>query len=387
MKELLLKNAKIVLKDRVIEGDILTADGIIRDIIDRKSPVKAETLEVENSIDLDGKYVVPGFIDVHIHGSNGADAMDGTVEALKTISSYIATKGTTKFLATTLTSSKEELINVLKIAADLQNKELDGATIFGVHMEGPYFDIEYKGAQNEKYMKPATEKEIKDYLDVKPGLVKMMSLSPHTEQSIETVKFLKENGVIVSVGHSAAKFNDVMKAVDAGLSHSTHTFNGMRGINHREPGVAGAVLISDKINAEVIFDKVHIHPEIVRLMIKAKGTDKVVCITDAMAATGLPNGDYKLGELDVYVKDGEARLKSNDSLAGSVLTLDKAFRHVIELGYPIYEAVKLTSTNAAVEFGLNAGAIEVGKEADFAILDDSYNVDMTIVNGNIKYQR
>lgn len=387
MKELLLKNAKIVLKDRVIEGDILTADGIIRDIIDRKSPVKAETLEVENSIDLDGKYVVPGFIDVHIHGSNGADAMDGTAEALKTISSYIATKGTTKFLATTLTSSKEELINVLKIAADLQNKELDGATIFGVHMEGPYFDIEYKGAQNEKYMKPATEKEIKDYLDVKPGLVKMMSLSPHTEQSIETVKFLKENGVIVSVGHSAAKFNDVMKAVDAGLSHSTHTFNGMRGINHREPGVAGAVLISDKINAEVIFDKVHIHPEIVRLMIKAKGTDKVVCITDAMAATGLPNGDYKLGELDVYVKDGEARLKSNDSLAGSVLTLDKAFRHVIELGYPIYEAVKLTSTNAAVEFGLNAGAIEVGKEADFTILDDSYNVDMTIINGNIKYQR
>ena len=387
MKELLLKNAKIVLKDRVIEGDILTADGIIRDITDRKSPVKAETLEVENSIDLDGKYVVPGFIDVHIHGSNGADAMDGTAEALKTISSYIATKGTTKFLATTLTSSKEELINVLKIAADLQNKELDGATIFGVHMEGPYFDIEYKGAQNEKYMKPATEKEIKDYLDVKPGLVKMMSLSPHTEQSIETVKFLKENGIIVSVGHSAAKFNDVMKAVDAGLSHSTHTFNGMRGINHREPGVAGAVLISDKINAEVIFDKVHIHPEIVRLMIKAKGTDKVVCITDAMAATGLPNGDYKLGELDVYVKDGEARLKSNDSLAGSVLTLDKAFRHVIELGYPIYEAVKLTSTNAAVEFGLNAGAIEVGKEADFTILDDSYNVDMTIVNGNIKYQR
>ena len=387
MKELLLKNAKIVLKDRVIEGDILTADGIIRDITDRKSPVKAETLEVENSIDLDGKYVVPGFIDVHIHGSNGADAMDGTVEALKTISSYIATKGTTKFLATTLTSSKEELINVLKIAADLQNKELDGATIFGVHMEGPYFDIEYKGAQNEKYMKPATEKEIKDYLDVKPGLVKMMSLSPHTEQSIETIKFLKENGVIVSVGHSAAKFNDVMKAVDAGLSHSTHTFNGMRGINHREPGVAGAVLISDKINAEVIFDKIHIHPEIVRLMIKAKGTDKVVCITDAMAATGLPNGDYKLGELDVYVKDGEARLKSNDSLAGSVLTMDKAFKHVIELGYPIYEAVKLTSTNAAIEFGLNAGAIEVGKEADFTVLDDSYNVDMTIVNGNIKYQR
>lgn len=387
MNELFLKNAKIVLKDRVIEGNILVADGIIRDVIEKKNSVNADTLEAKNSIDLDGKYIVPGFIDIHIHGSNGADAMDGTPEALKVISSYVATKGTTKFLATTLTSSKEELINVLKIAAELQNKELDGATIFGVHMEGPYFDVEYKGAQNEKYMKPATENEIKEYLDVKPGLVKLMSLSPHTEQSIETVKFLKDNGVVVSVGHSAAKFNDVMKAVDAGLSHSTHTFNGMRGINHREPGVAGAALISDKINAEVIFDKIHIHPEIVRLMLKAKGTDKVVCITDAMAATGLPNGDYKLGELDVYVKDGEARLKMNDSLAGSVLTLDKAFRHVIELGYPITDAVKLTSTNAAVEFGLNAGAIEVGKDADFTVLDENYNVDMTIVNGNVKYQR
>lgn len=385
MKELLLKNAKIVLKDRIIEGDILVVDGIIKDISEKKSNevCSSET----KSINLDGKYVVPGFIDIHIHGSNGADAMDGTTDALRTISSYVVTKGTTKFLATTLTSSKEELINVLKIAGELQNKELDGATIFGVHMEGPYFDIEYKGAQNEKYMKPATEKEIKEYLDVKPGLVKLMSLSPHTEQSIETIKFLRENNVIVSVGHSAAKFNDVMKAIDAGLSHSTHTFNGMRGINHREPGVAGAALISDKINAEVIFDKIHIHPEIVRLMLKAKGTDKVVCITDAMAATGLPEGDYKLGELDVYVKDNQARLKSNDSLAGSVLTLDKAFRHIMELGYSIHDAVRVTSTNAAIEFGINAGSIEVGKDADFAILDENYNVDMTVVNGNVKFQR
>lgn len=384
MKELLLKNAKIVLKDRVIEGNVLTADGIITDIIE-----KGEDREISsvNSIDLDGKYLVPGFIDVHIHGSNGADVMDGTEEALKTISSYVVTRGVTKFLATTLTSSKEDLLNVLRITGNLQNKELDGATIFGVHMEGPYFDLEYKGAQNEKYMKPATEKEIREYLGVKPGLVRLMALSPHTEESLETVKFLADNGVVASVGHSAAKFNDIMKAIDAGLSHSTHTFNGMRGINHREPGVAGAALISDKINAEVIFDKIHIHPEIVRLMIKAKGVDKVVCITDAMAATGLPDGDYKLGELDVYVKNGEARLTSNDALAGSVLTLDKAFRHVIELGYPVYDAVKLTSTNAAIEFGLNAGSIEVGKEADFAVLDDSYNVDMTIINGNVKYKR
>ncbi len=387
MNELLLKNGKIVLKDSIVEGDILVADGIIRDIIEKNSSVKADTLEAENTIDLDGKYIVPGFIDIHIHGSNGADAMDGTEEALRTISSYVATKGTTKFLATTLTSSKEELLSILKIAAGLQNKELDGATIFGVHMEGPYFDVEYKGAQNEKYIKPAAEAEIQEYLDVKEGLVRLMSLSPHTEQSIETVKFLKKNGVIVSVGHSSAKFDDVMKAAENGLSHSTHTFNAMRGLTHREPGVAGAALVNDNIYAEVIFDKIHIHPEVVRLMLKAKGTSKVICITDAMAAAGLPDGDYKLGELDVYVKGPEARLKMNDALAGSVLTLDKAFRHIIELGYSINDAVRVTSTNAATEFGLNAGIIEIGREADFAVLDDSYNVDMTIVNGNIKFQR
>lgn len=385
MEKTLLKNGKIVLKDKVIEGDILVVDEIIQNIIEKNNSCCPS--DVQNTVDLNGKYIVPGFIDIHIHGSHGADAMDCTEEALRTISSFICTKGTTKFLATTLTSSKENLKKVLEIAANLQNKEIDGATIFGVHMEGPYFDVEYKGAQNEKYMKPATSEEIKEYLDIKPGLVKLMSLSPHTEQSIETIKFLKANNVIVSVGHSAAKFDDVMKAVENGLSHSTHTFNGMRGINHREPGVAGAALISDKIYAEVIFDKIHIHPEIVRLMLKAKGTDKVVCITDAMAATGLPDGDYKLGELDVYVKNSQARLKSNDSLAGSVLTLDKAFRHIMELGYSINDAVKVTSTNAATEFGLNAGVIEVGKDADFAVLDDNYDVCMTIVNGHIKFKK
>lgn len=253
-------------------------------------------------------------------------------------------------------------------------------------MEGPYFDVQYKGAQNEKYIKPAGIEEIKEFLAVKPGLVKLFSMSPKGDSALEAIKFLRSQGVVVSIGHSAVFFDDVQKAIKAGLGHSTHTFNGMRGINHRELGVAGAVLNSDDIMAEVIFDKIHVHPETVRLMIRAKGVDHIECITDAMSATGLPEGNYKLGELDVYVKDSQARLVSNDSLAGSVLTLDKAFKNIIELGYSIFDAVKMTSTNAAKEFGLNTGEVAEGKDADLVVLNPDYSVDMTIVKGKVKYQ-
>lgn len=380
MEKILLKNGKFVLANRIVSGDLLIIDGKIKKITEKENPL------YENGIDLKGKYVVPGFIDAHIHGAYGADAMDGTVEALKTISSFVVKHGTTNFLATTLTSTKEILENVLEKVAEVQDKELDGANIFGAHMEGPYFDIQYKGAQNEKYMKPAGIEEIKEYLSVKPGLVKLFSLSPKDETTLEAIKFLKENGVVVSVGHSAVNFDDVQKAIKAGLSHSTHTYNGMRGFTHREPGVVGAVLTNDAVMAEIIFDKIHVHPEAVRLLLKAKGVDKVECITDAMSATGLPDGNYKLGELDVYVKDSQARLVSNDSLAGSVLTLDKAFKNVIELGYSIFDAVKMTSTNAAKEFGLNTGEISEGKDADLVVLNDDYSVDMTFVKGKLKYQ-
>lgn len=380
MEKILLKNGKFVLANRIVLGDLLIIDGKIKKITEKENPL------YENGIDLKGKYVVPGFIDAHIHGAYGADAMDGTVEALKTISSFVVKHGTTNFLATTLTSTKEILKNVLEKVAEVQDKELDGANIFGAHMEGPYFDIQYKGAQNEKYMKPAGIEEIKEYLSVKPGLVKLFSLSPKDETTLEAIKFLKENGVVVSVGHSAVNFDDVQKAIKAGLSHSTHTYNGMRGFTHREPGVVGAVLTNDAVMAEIIFDKIHVHPEAVRLLLKAKGVDKVECITDAMSATGLPDGNYKLGELDVYVKDSQARLVSNDSLAGSVLTLDKAFKNVIELGYSIFDAVKMTSTNAAKEFGLNTGEISEGKDADLVVLNDDYSVDMTFVKGKLKYQ-
>lgn len=379
-KRLILTNAKIVLPDRIITGAILLNDGKIKKIYE------GSMVGELGGIDVEGRYIVPGFIDVHIHGAGGADAMDNTEEALRTISKFIAQHGTTSFLATTLTSSKEILKEVLEKIGKLQNENIEGATIFGAHMEGPYFDVQYKGAQNDKYIKPAGIKEIEEYLNVKPGLVKLFSMAAKGEGALESIKFLKENGVVVSVGHSGVSFEEVQAAVKAGISHSTHTYNGMKGFTHREPGVVGAVMLNDSVNAEIIFDKIHVHPEAVRLLIKTKGVDRVVCITDAMCATGLPDGNYKLGELDVYVRDGQARLISNDALAGSVLTMDKAFKHLIELGYSLFDAVKMTSTNAAKEFGLNAGVLQEGKDADIVLLNPDYSVEMTIVKGEVKYQ-
>ena len=383
MKKILLKNGRIVLKNKLVNGSISIFDGKIEKIFE--SNFDLDEKDFDEIIDLNQKYLGPAFVDVHTHGADGADAMDVSEEALRKISKYLAKEGTANFLATTLTSTKEILKNVLGIVAKLQDKDIDGANIFGVHMEGPYFSVEYKGAQNEKYMKPAGIKELDEYLSVKEGLVKLFSISPHNQENLEAIKYLSDRGVVASVGHSAAKYEDVIKAVNYGLTHATHTYNAMKGFTHREPGVVGAVFNSDEIMAEIIFDKFHVHPEAVRTLIKIKEVDKVVCVTDSMSATGLPEGKYKLGELDVNVKDGQARLAMNDALAGSVLRMDGAFRNLIELGYSITDVFKMTSTNAAKEFKLNSGEIKVGKDADIVIMDKDYHVCMTFVKGKVKF--
>ena len=385
MKKILLKNATLVLENKLINGSILIFKNKIERIFTDKDDLSEFTFD--EVIDLEGKYLGPAFIDIHIHGADGADVMDSSEEALRKISSYLVREGTANFLATTLTSSKEILKEILKVVANLQNKDIEGANIFGVHMEGPYFSIEYKGAQNDKYMLPASIKELEEYLSVKEGLIKLFSISPHNQENLEAIKFLSDRGVIVSVGHSAASYEDVMKAIDLGLSHATHTYNGMKGFTHREPGVVGAIFNSDNIMAEIIFDKIHVHPEAVRTLIRVKGVDKIVCVTDSMSATGLAEGQYKLGELDVNVKDGQARLVSNNALAGSVLRMDMAFKNLMELGYSITDAFKMTSTNAAKEFKLNTGILKERKDADLVILDKAYKVCMTMVKGKIKYTK
>ncbi|MDR1835957.1 MAG: N-acetylglucosamine-6-phosphate deacetylase [Fusobacteriaceae bacterium] len=380
MMNLLLKNGAIVTGDKEFSGDILIKNGGIQKI---GGTISDRTAEV---CDLGGRIVIPAFIDIHIHGADGADTMDNSLESLKKISAFAARHGVANFLPTTLTGPQDVLMEVLEKIADLQDTDLPGANIFGVHMEGPYFDMEYKGAQNAKYIKVSTVNEIKKFLRVKKNLVKLFSLSPNNEEALESIRFLREKGVVVSVGHSACVYEKVKKGIEAGIRHATHTFNGMRGFNHREPGVVGAILEDPAVKAEIIFDKIHVHPAMVHLLIKIKGVENVICITDSMSAAGLSDGDYKLGELDVYVKDGVVRLATYDSLAGSILTMDSAFRNLLELGWSMADAIRMTSTNAAEEFGLNSGEIAPGKDADLTVLDNHNEVVMTVVKGRIKYK-
>lgn len=381
MTKILFKNAKVVSYNEMFLADVLIEEDKIKKIGNIQPE---EGMEV---IELDGKILGPAFVDVHIHGAVGADTMDGKEKSLRKISEFLASRGTGNFLATSLTSSKEELIEVLKVIGKLQDKDIEGANIFGAHLEGPFFAVEYKGAQNPKYIVPATIEDIDEYLAVKEGLVKIFSISPHTKENIDMIKYIKEKGIICSVGHTSATYEDVIEAVKAGVTHATHTYNGMKGFSHRAPGVVGAIFNTDVIKAEIIFDKIHVHPASVNILMKIKGVENVECITDSMSATGLSDGNYKLGELDVKLSNNQVRLVSNNSLAGSVLTLDRAFRNLLELGYSINDCFKMTSTNAAREFNLNSGEIKEGFDADIVVLDKENQVELTMVKGKIKYKK
>ncbi len=371
--EILFRNAKLVTETSLIEGDMLIKDGKIIEI--------GENLKGNNPVDLDGKYIVPGFIDMHIHGGAGYDVMDGTVEAVDSISNFLGQHGVTSYLPTMLTQSKEDLLKALKVIKELQGQERGGAVVLGTHMEGPYFNMEFKGAQNPEYIREGQIEELKEFLNVGKDVVKMMSLAPE-RNSLEVVKFLVENGVIVSMGHTAATNDQVKEAVSVGLSHGTHTFNGMKGLHHREPGALGAIMHIDDIYAELILDAVHVHPDSAKILYKCKGADKLVLVSDSIMAAGLDDGKYSIGGLDLFVKNREARLE-NGTLAGSTLTMDVAFKNAINLlGVSIVEAVKISSTNQAKELKLDTkGKIKVGYDADLVILSNDYSVENVYING------
>lgn len=371
--EILFKNANLVLEDSVKLGDLLVRDHKIISI--------GENLQGDNVIDLEEKYIVPGFIDMHIHGGVGHDVMDGTLEGVEAISKFLGQHGVTSYLPTMLTQSKENLLKAIKIIEELQNERTGGAVVLGTHMEGPYFNMDYKGAQNPEYIREGEIEEIADFLETGKGVVKMMSLAPE-KNSLEVIRYLSEQGVIVSMGHTAATNEQVKEAVKSGLSHGTHTFNGMKGLHHREPGALGAIMHIDDIYAELILDTVHVHPDSAKILFKCKGADKLVLVSDSIMATGLSDGKYSLGGLDVFVENAEARLE-NGALAGSTLTLDVAFKNAIELlGASIVEAVKMTSTNQAKELKLDSkGKIAEGFDADIVVLNKDYTVANVYVAG------
>lgn len=372
---MILKNARIVLEDEIIKGDIQLKNGKIFKI--------SSSIAGEDEIDCSEKFLVPGFIDIHIHGIEGHDAMDGTDEDIIKISKSVLKYGVTSYLPTLLTESVDRILNAFSTVENVKKMNLeDAANIIGVHMEGPFFSDEYKGAQNPDYLQYGSLETLDKLIGNHWDILKILTFAPERVDE-EVIQKLKDKNVIASIGHTGADNTLIEKSNLLGASHVVHLYNGMKGLHHREPGTAGAVLSNDKIHAELILDGIHVHPKMAEIAYKCKG-NKLILITDSMRAAGLQDGKYDLGGQDVFVQGSEARL-ANGSLAGSTLTMNNAFRNALKYLSPnIIDIVKLTSTNAANELNLNTkGKIEVGRDADLVVLCKEYSIEKVIKNGKI----
>ena len=334
-----------------------------------------------------GCIVLPGFVDQHVHGAGGADAMDGTVEAIETISKTLAKEGTTSFLATTMTQSEENIEKAMHAVKAFREKDSDGARAVGVHLEGPFIALKYKGAQPAQYVVSPDKAIFEKYNTASGNAIKLVTLAPEVDGAEEFISYLNERGIVASIGHTGAGVETVQKAVECGASNVTHTYNAQSALHHREIGVVGSAMLFDELNCEMIADTIHVSVPAMKLLVKNKPKDKVTLITDAMRAKGIPDGVSELGGQTVYVKNGEARL-ADGTLAGSVLKMNRALENVVEkVGVSFTQAVDFATINPAKNLGLDKeiGSIKVGKRADFTILNKNYDVVYTIVGGKIVY--
>lgn len=334
-------------------------------------------------------YIIPGFIDIHVHGGNGEDFMDSNKEVLDTITSYHCSQGTTAMLATTMTAPKAAIDSVLKEVSEYKQHEMPYTRLEGVHLEGPFISPKWPGAQNPEHIVHANIDWLEEWEAAYPGLVKQVTLAPEREGALEAISWLNNHNIVAALGHTDATYDEVLKAVEVGLSHGVHTFNAMTGLHHRKPGTVGAMLSDDRLSAEIIADGIHVHPAGVRILARMKQDYNLILITDAMSATGMADGEYTLGDLPVVVENGIATLKSNrDSLAGSTLTMIKGFQFLIkEIGLDIERASQLASRNPAKKIGIDnrTGSLKDGYQADVLLLSSDLEINGVWVQGNRKY--
>lgn len=376
--------APLILPDRVVEDGLLAYEaGRITDVWDLADPA-APPVPPGAEVVREG-YLAPGYLDIHVHGGGGGDFMDADPEAVVAITTTHARHGTVGLLATTLTAPEEEIIRAIRAARQAPPK---GARVLGFHIEGPFINLAHKGAQNPEYVRPPSIAEIDRWMaEGGPDDRWHVTLAPETEGALEAIRHLVRRGAVVSAGHTDATYEQLRMAAEAGLTHATHLYNGMRGLHHREPGTVGGALTLANMTVELIADGVHVHPAAMQVAIRTRGPDRVVAVTDAMRAAGLGEGEFTLGGLPVIVKDGQARLHSG-ALAGSVLTMERAVQNLVRLvGLDLPAAVAMASLNPARSLRLDGrkGSLSPGKDADLLLLDEQLNVKTTIIGGEVVY--
>ncbi len=393
LQSLLISGIFSQMKTILIRGTIITPDQVLmhHNLIIEGEKIVGITANAppdlaENEIiDVKGFFVVPGFIDVHVHGAVGFDTMDATSGAILRMGDDFARHGVTTFLPTTVAASAKDIHNAINNVSATP-RSTTGAQHLGLHLEGPYVNHEFRGAQPPQHLRPADKNEYSTWFESKQ--IRLITVAPEVDGVSDLIRDGKEAGVEFALGHTSATYEQVMMAVELGLHQATHTFNGMPALNHRSPGAVGAVLSDDRIWAQIIVDGVHVHPAVVKLLIKVKGVDRTIMITDAIRATGMPNGDYALGDQMVHVKDGVARTDAG-GLAGSTLTMDQALRNVMDFAdLSLADALPMLTRVPAVSIGIDdhKGFIAPGFDADIVVLDQSYQVRMTMVAGKVVYK-
>ena len=373
---MIIKNAKIIYKDRIEEGSVQIIDGKIASI--------HSVCDDDEVIDAHGLYLAPGFIDIHIHGAGGKDTMEGTIEAVHVIAKAIAKHGTTSFCPTTMTMDIPSIRKVLSTVKEYKSKQMNGANVIGVHLEGPCINPDKLGAQNPEYVIEPTIKNMSQMIDGYEDLVVTITLAPEMIQEKNVIEYLNQKNIHVSMGHTCATYQEAIEGIQLGITHATHLYNAMTSLQHRNPGVVGAVF-DTHITTELIADGIHIDYPALRIALKQKGTDKICLITDAMRGCAMPEGIYDLGGQTVYIKNGMAKLKDG-TFAGTLLTLDEAVRQLSQhTDYPLYEIVKMATYNPARYCGIEKykGQIETGYDADLILFDDNIDIKSIFIGGKL----
>lgn len=377
------KNAEIYVEGKgIVRTNLAVENGKIVAI--------GDYVKVSEPFEIDeGAIVFPGFIDQHVHGAAGSDAMDGTKEDLNVIANALAGEGTTSFLATTMTQSTKNIVKALEaIGAYVKSDVSGGARLLGAHLEGPFISEKFVGAQPPEYVAKPSVENFSVFEKASGDTIKIVTLAVEKEGANELLEYFRSKGITPSIGHTSAKYADVGEAICHGLKNVTHTYNAQTPVHHREVGVVGAALLFDSLNCEIICDMIHLSAPAIKLVVKNKPHDKVTLITDAMRAKHLPDGESELGGQTVIVSGGEARLKDG-TLAGSVLKMNDAIKNVVlKAGVPLTDAVDFATINPAKNLGVDDlyGSIRVGKVADFAVLNEDFSVACTIRDGEIVFK-
>ena len=376
MRRIRFTNGRVYVDGAFQDTDLLIEDGRIAGFSGAADEV----------VDLDGQMLVPGFLDIHTHGGDGVDVNAATAEDLGKIGRFFARNGTTGWLCSILTDTEEQTLWCIDQARAAMAAPVTGAQLMGIHLEGPFLSLEYKGAMPENLLQRGSAALFHKYQSAAGGAVRYMTVSPEVEGVVDMIRTLAGH-VTIAIGHSGADYETACTAIDAGAAACTHTFNAMGLFHQHRPGIMGAVL-ERPVLCEAICDGRHLHPGSVRMLLSCKGWDKVVAVTDSIQAAGLPDGHYKLGVNDVVVEDGDAKLASNGVRAGSTLTTGQALRNLVKFtGEGVEKVLPLLTLNPARLIGMDhrKGSIAPGKDADLVVLDQDLNVRTTYVAGVTVY--